>query len=480
MNQLESGQPSQEPLLDHQSAHAQDSPWFSWLSGWLLPLLIPVFLFPFFALFFYAVPALDDFCKATLSFNAVPQKSAIAITWMYYTQWSPRWLTTFVQSLVMSHIDLGRSYGWPLLAVSLSNIAALWYFFKTVFRFSPGSAAQAAGIFYAAYLASLIDPTQQLFFVTVAIEYSLSLSTLLVLVSLLCRAGTSVWYYIAIAVLSFVIPAQHEIAGTFLLAILAGGIIILRIKNLPAAQWHVSFAAALISQIVVMLSPGTALRAAQEHRHLWDLAHLPRWVGHSFYHGIGWLSQPVILLAACCIVVLAQASPSRESTANERPSWLGLIGLFAMIAVCGEIALVEIASGTWIPNRVVAWFQFIFWLLLICIILIGVPELNKIRFSTYTRLGIFCLFAFTLFGSENYRAAISDLRGPARTWWQLNDARLHQPGGVREFAVPTPYPKLTMPQMLAPDSGCWVNQCMANYLHAASVIGKDSSVECLH
>jgi hypothetical protein len=480
MSQSESGQPSQTRPLDHQSVEAQDSPWASSLSIWFLSSLIALFLIPFFALFFYSVPALDDFCKATLSFNAVPQKNAIAVTWLYYSQWSPRWITTFIQSFVMSHLDLGRSYGWLLLAVSLSNIAALWYFFKRVFSFSSGSAAQAAGVFYAAYVASLIDPTQQFFFVTVAIEYSLSLTTLLVLLGLLFRGGTSAWYYIAIAALSLVIPAQHEIAGTFLLAVLAGGLVILIIRKFHAPHWYVAFAAALLSQIVVMLSPGTRLRAAQEHRHMWDLTHLPRWVGHSFYHGIGWLSQPTILLAACCIVVLAQSNRFRSSAANRWPSRPGLIGIFAMIVVCCEIALVEIASGTWIPNRVVAWFQFVFWLLFICILLIGVPELDKVRLSASTRLGIFFLFVFALFSSENYRAAISDLRGPARAWRQLNDARLHEPGGARQFTVITPYPKLAMPQMLAPDSGCWVNQCMANYLHATSVVGKDSSVECLH
>ncbi len=130
MTPFESGQLPQSSLCDQHAVEVPKREWLSLLSRWLLPSLIVLFLVPFFVLFFYAVPALDDFCKATLSFNAVPQKSAFSITWMYYTQWSPRWLTTFIQSIVMSHIDLAKSYGWLLLAVALSNIGALWYFFK--------------------------------------------------------------------------------------------------------------------------------------------------------------------------------------------------------------------------------------------------------------------------------------------------------------------------------------------------------------
>jgi len=465
MTPFESGQLPQSSLCDQHAVEVPKREWLSLLSRWLLPSLIVLFLVPFFVLFFYAVPALDDFCKATLSFNAVPQKSAFSITWMYYTQWSPRWLTTFIQSIVMSHIDLAKSYGWLLLAVALSNIGALWYFFKTVFRLSSAGALQAAGVFYTAYVASLGDPAQQLFWVTGAIEYNLSLSTLLILVSLLYQARAATWYYCAIGILSFAIPAQHEIAGTLLLAVLAGGIIFSKIRRLPALQWYVSFLAAIMSQVIVMLSPGNALRAAQEHRHLWDLAHLPRWVGHSFYHGIGWLSQPAILLAGCCIILLTLDNQSKQVTGIRLPLPLGFVGLFAMFALCCEIALVETASGVWIPNRVVAWFQFVFWLLFICVLLTGVPELQRIRGASPTKLGIIFLFGFTVFGSENFRAAISDLRGPARIWWQLNDSRLHQPGGPSEFCLPTPYPRLAIPQMLTSDSGCWVNRCLANYLH---------------
>jgi hypothetical protein len=450
------------------------------LSRWTIPVVLIVFLAPFVALVFYSVPALDDFCKASLSYNGVPQRSALSITWLYYTQWSPRWVTTFTQSIVMSHVDLARAYGWLLLFVMVANVSALWYFFGTVFHLSRASSLLVAGVFYAAYVASLADPAEELYWFTGAIEYNLSFTTILVLASLLYKARRGVWYYLAIVLLSILIPAQHEIAGVFLFIILSGGIVITRILRLPAVQWYVSFAVAAVSQIIVMRSPGNALRAAQEHRHLWDLAHLTRWVGHSLFHGLGWLSFPSILVAACCILLILQRDRELRPDAGKQPAWLGILGVCGMLAVCAEVALVEVASGVWIPYRVVAWFQFFFWLLFVCVIAIGISELRSVRFTKNTQVGAFVVLALTLFASDNFRSAVSDLRGPAQKWHQASNAKLYQTGDALEFQAPIQYPRMAMHQDLVADSGCWVNKCLANYLHAKSVAVKDSSEECPH
>src|SRR5579863_9607038 len=89
------------------------------VSGFILPVILFVFLAPFMVLTFYSLPATDDFCKATLSFGATPrqQGSILAVTWMYYTQWSSRWLTTLLQSAIMSRFDLVGAYGWLLSMV---------------------------------------------------------------------------------------------------------------------------------------------------------------------------------------------------------------------------------------------------------------------------------------------------------------------------------------------------------------------------
>jgi hypothetical protein len=452
------------------------------VSRFMIPVVLIAFAAPFVALLFYSLPATDDFCKASLSFGAVtpvPQRGVLNVTWLYYTQWSPRWLTTLLQSSVMSHVDLPRAYGWLLLTVILSNLVGLWYFFRTVVRLPQPRALLAAGIFYAAYVASLSDAPQQLYWLTGAIEYSLSFTTLLILFSLLYKASRSLGSYVAIALLSIAIPAEHEIAGTLLCLLLLCWIAMAQIKRTRAPQLYVSLGFAVLSEAVVVFAPGNAIRAAQEHRHMWDIAHLPRWAAHSAYHGLNWLAYPSILIAGCCIILLCQSDTDNSGADRLPPRWLGAAALGAMFIVLFEVAFIEMATGIWLPYRVSTWFEFVFWLLFVFVVFAGIPEIYRTRFSLKTRVGIFTLFAVTLLGSSNFRAAVEDLRGPAQSWWRVDSARLRQHrAGVLEFEGPTHYPNMAYHQNLSANPGCFVNQCMANYLGAQTVVVRNSSEEC--
>jgi hypothetical protein len=442
------------------------------------PLTLIVFAAPLLATVFYSVPATDDFCKATLSFNGVPQSGVLHITWLYYTQWSPRWLTTLLQSFAMSHINLTSGYSWLLLLVIIANLGSLAFFFRTFFRVTRRRSVLIAGVFYAAWVASLPTPGEIIFWLTGAMEYCLSLSTLLILVSLLYRSRRTFWNYLVIGVLAVAIPAQHEIAGMLLCVVLLAGAIIFSARSLPAGQWYFALGMAVVSQAAVMLSPGNAVRSAQEHRHLWDVAHFPMWGAHSFYYGLNWLSYPSLLLAAACILLLSQSESEETDALRTSPRWIGLACVCGMFVILCEFCLVEMASGNWAPNRVVAWFEFVFWIFFTCAVLTGVPELYRVRFAAATKIGVIALFAVTLLGSANYRSALEDLRGPARVWRRIDSDQLNRRAGSVEFQLPVRYPKLSMHQQVTSDPGCWVNTCLANYLHATSVLARDSKEDC--
>ena len=444
----------------------------------VLPVILGTFLVPFLVLLFYSVPAADDFCKATLAYNGVRQPSVMAITWMYYIHWSPRWLTTFLQSLIMSKVNLVQMYGWLLFMVVLTNLASLWYFFLAVVRLKHIKGFLAAVVFYAAWLASLGSPSQQVYWLTGAMEYNLSLSSLLVLVSLLLRSRPAVWYYIAVSLLSIAVSAQHEIAGTFLWVVLLGGTVVSRIKRLPTRQWYLSFSLATVSLATVVMSPGNAARGVQEHRHLWDTGHALGWIAHSFYHGLSWLSAPAILVSACCIGLFSR--PSLEPKAGDKlpRGWICLACLCAMLVILFQSAFIEIATGTWLPPRVAGWLEFVFSLLFVCAAQAGLTELRQLHFSFATRMAVFGLFAISLFSCTNFREAVEDLRGPAETWHRLNVLRLSQRGGSLKFEDPPQYPALGESQRLTRKAGCWENRCLANYLHAESVVMVNSIDEC--
>jgi hypothetical protein len=100
--------------------------------------------------------------------------------------------------------------------------------------------------------------------------------------------------------------------------------------------------------------------------------------------------------------------------------------------------------------------------------------------SVTTKVMVFILFSVILLGSSNFRSAVEDVQGPAQSWWRIESTRLNQRGGILVYDAPTVYPKLAKPQMLGGDTGCWVNQCLANYLHAKAVIVNNSHEECPH
>jgi hypothetical protein len=443
----------------------------------LLPSVLVTFLTPFVILLFYSLPATDDYCKAALSYDAVRQPGVLAITWMYYMKWTPRTLTVLLQSLAMSRVSLITGYGWLLLAVIALNLAALWFFFRTVFRLTRKTSLLAAVTFYAAWVASITQPVEAIYWLTDATEYNLSLSALLVLVSLLYRPRHTTWYFVAVAALSLSIPAMHELAGTFLCIILLAGAAVALWRRVSAPQVYLSLGLAGLSQIIMLLAPGIAVRAAREHRHLWDIAHFPRWTAHAFYHGVNWVGYPAVLLAACCIWLLLQ-SERRRDAGSPPPRWFVVAGLCGMFFLLCEVALIETATGTWLPPYVITWFEFVFWLLFVCVVLGSSAEVSQTAFSPSTQVGVFVLLSVLLLGSSNFRAAVQDLRGSARSWWRMDSSRLQQRGTALVFRAPVRYPNLAMHQHLTADPGCWVNRCMATYLGAETVVVRDSTETC--
>ena len=436
-----------------------------------------IFFLPFLALLFYAIPAIDDFCKAALSYDAVRQSGVLSVTWMHYMKWTPRPLTVFLQSLSMSKVSLVYGYGWLLLGVMVVDVAALCYFFRQIFGLTTGRSLLAALIFYAAYVASITQPAEMLYWLTGATEYNLSLAALLVLVSLLYRPTGTFRYYLGVALLSLAIPAMHEIAGTLLCAILLVAVAVSRFKRSRAPHLYLSLGLTGLSQTAMMLAPGIAVRAAREHRQLWDVSHAAKWFAHAFYHGLNWLAYPAVLVGALCIALLVQEQRNGGDSVQP-PRWFGPACLLCMFLVMCEAALVEIATSTWLPPYVFPWFQFVFWLLMVCVLIGCVPEVSRVSISPGTKIGVFVLFSLLLLGSSNFRAAVEDLRGPARSWWRMNAARLQEHGSSLEFRQPGISPKLLMHQHLTADAGCWTNRCMATYLGAKTVVVKDSTESC--
>jgi hypothetical protein len=342
-------------------------------------------------------------------------------------------------------------------------------------------------------MAGMTFPVEALFWLNGAAMYYLPLSALLVLVSLLHRFRGATWHYLVVAFLSFAIPALHEIAGTLLCAIALAGLICTRLKKAPSSHWAVALAASTLGMALFILSPGNAERAAHEHRHSWDFAHAPYWIGHSFYHGLTWLSTPALLAAAFYISLVSSRQEGKEAAKGRPPEWLGPASLCFMLFTLFECTLVEIAGGMHLYTRLVDWFQFVFWLLFVCAALTGMRRIRA-AFPAATKRGAFILVAAILLGSAIFRSVFEDLHGPALSWRRsYAQLDLHGParpwrssyatqfgmhGRALTLPAVTQFPRMAMHQGFDEDQKCWTNRCAAIYLGAKSVAVPGSLEQC--
>jgi hypothetical protein len=448
------------------------------LSRTLIPFALLIFFAPFVGLMFCASLSSDDFAKATLAtpgYVCARQVSFFSAAWPEYTNGSGRWLANLVESAAMTKFNLTASYGWLLLLVMVTNIVALSYFLRNLFQVPRINALFAAGVVYAAWLASFSSPGENIFWVTGAIEYQLSITTLLLIAGVLCKFRQTIYTYIALGVLAIAVPAQHEIAGVFLLACLLGGLIAAQFLKIPIRPWLLSLGLCGISLAAIMLSPGMAIKMAGGHSARGYAAQIVPHARRAIELGVEWVLNPSLLLGVLCIPLLLWGGKDAKDEYRP-PRWLALLGIGAICVLLGEFANAEMRSG--LPGfypRVIGWFQFVFCVLLGTVISTGAPEISKIRFSTPSKVGLFALFALSLLASGNFHQAEKDLRGPARSWHRGNVIRLAQSGNQLLLDPLPAKPKMFDETGLSKNTGCWVNQCLAIYLKANEVSLKGPS-----
>jgi len=449
---------------------------FQLFSESLLTVGVVLFAAPFIALLFYSSMNSDDFAKAALAFFSVRQPGVLHITWLYYAYSSGRWLTTILQSFVMSKVNMITYYGWLLLVIMLSNIAALAYFFVSFLRVSRARALLAAGLFYAVWLSNAATPIEGVFWLTEAFEYQVSLTAILILAGLLCKQKQTLWSYLGIAALAICIPGLHELAGVFVCVCLVAGVIALQLQKLGGRQWWLALGLATLSLAAVMLCPGKALEFATGHNTPWTFGHVFFYAKRTTQHGIDWILNPAVLLYGFCTSFLLRPRDDlSEGREFAPPRWLALVGLVVMTVLLAEFAGSEMASGYGaFPPRTVGWFQFIFWLLMVCVMHTGLPEITRVRLSPVSQTALSMLLVVSLLGSGNFHLAVTDWRGPARPYLESSVARLRERGDSLQFGPLPRRPALFRQSFLsASDPKCWVNEVMALYLGAKSVVVTD-------
>ena len=444
----------------------------------ILALGVLLFLSPFIGLMFYATPNSDDYAKASLLYPGLIQpagRTIFGMAWEYYTRASGRWLTTIIQGIAMSKVNLPSVYGWLLLFVMLSNIAGLAYFFSKVLAVSRARALLIGAVFYAIWLSITPFPVEGVFWATEAFEYQFTFSTILLLVGLLTQKRKTSWTYVGLAILAAAIPGQNEVAGAFAVTALLAGWAVARAMQRDARPWLFCFVWAALSLAAIVFSPGVASKFGSGHQVPLTFAYLRPFLGRALRYGLNWAASPqVLLLMTCAVLLLPRPTGLNASLlATPRFRWLALLGVAGMSFLLLEFAGAELASGyTAFGPRAIGWFQFVFWLFLGFVMIVGIPELTQVELSPISKIGVSAILILILLTSTNSRLSRQDLRGPAAQWWASNTARLKQRGRALQFDPLPPKPALFDDTFLSQNANCWVNRAMANYLGADTVVTK--------
>src|SRR5262249_29149649 len=145
--------------------------------------------------------------------------------------------------------------------------------------------------------------------------------------------------------LSIAAPAQHEIAGAFLVMCLLGGWVVSRALRLSQRLWLLALASAAVSFAAIMPSPAMAWTLSLSHGHVaagFVRAMRPH-IKHALEHDLALVLNPAVILAAISIPMLPLRSENNKTDANY-PKWLTLVGVGTLALLSIEYAGIEMAS----------------------------------------------------------------------------------------------------------------------------------------
>ena len=228
----------------------------------------------------WTLPTQGDFCRASYCFvlprflreqRGVTEYIASGIiqyTSIVYSNWSGRWAGVGIETLLLSKTPQPFAYPWLILTLLATQFLILYF---AVHEFIAGfrGALYLSAVIASVYWAVMPSATQGIFWILGIVESQLPLTLVLLLFAfVLSRRPTdtnpsNILVTIAAAVLGFLTPAFHELAGGILL--LALSIITVAAfvsKSSLRMLWLIVWTASALGFLVVFVAPGNAIRMA--------------------------------------------------------------------------------------------------------------------------------------------------------------------------------------------------------------------------
>ena len=410
----------------------------------------------------------------------------VNLTALTYLNWSGRWAGVGIEVAMLSTMPLPSAYPWLVFALivvqCLLLYAAIWLFVGNI-RLALFFSAVIACV----YWATMSSPEQGLFWIPGAVESQLPLTLVSLMFALVLsrrivntkRSGRLT--AIAAAVLAFVIPAFHELAGTvlvFSLSVITASAWLS--KSDDRKTWLIVFTTSALGFLVVFFAPGNSARISavpnrgnylETVKGSWEVVH---------HYVVPWFLDFRHWLLASLIWLDPGVASLRKKFSGL--SSFGKISGFLLIWI--SLILIAIGAAIWNlakepPARTMNLIYGMFligWLGLAFVLTRPHP-----RFSLHPALRtmalsiILILLSALIATSHNTVMSIADVaRGRAQSWdAELNRRVVMLKAADRNTDVIVP-PIQSRPESLAgnditSDPNHWSNRCLAKYYGAKSV-----------
>jgi Family of unknown function (DUF6056) len=437
------------------------------ISRSILSLAIGLAAAAFLSLFPFTSPIADDYCRGAWGSS----KNIFGLVIWEYRIWSGRWLSTLLHYLILPHINLSWMYGLVLAFFALAQIYSARIFIRTVLG-ATSRLSWALGVGgYIVWITSGPTISQNLYWLTGAIEYQFAFIAMLLLFSLLCQDHTSRLIAVFPVALSLLIPALNELAGATLisvLVILCGVLILERVGS--RRIWLACLVAALISLSIVVASPGNKIRKAHDFPEGWQAAGVLPAAKSIIFTRVEWALNPVLFSATALWVLLPSVKRLRPAWTQIKPMYLFVVPVLIFSAwFAVDFALAWLTSGS-PPLRVETWNHMVWSILWFLAVFAWTHNgAEKQPTATLSQTIFALMLSISILFAQNTKDAVSDLLKRAPAWHRAQLRRLHTTEKIALVPILPESPRSFFDEDITNDPEHWRNRCLADYLNIESI-----------
>jgi hypothetical protein len=458
-----------------------------------------------FLLVIRTVPIADDLCRASLFENSyyvgppfmhwagphfLQRPGIFQYTGLTYLNWSGRWASTGVETLLLSTTPLPGAYPW-LLFMLIAIRCLLLYLTIRLLVADARHTLYLSAVIASVCWATMPSPRDGVFWITGTVENQVPLTLGALLFALVVSQRPTAAKQstrlstIAASVMGFVISAFHELAGGVLVLALSAITATAFVSKSPRRKvWLTVWSTSALGFLVVFAAPGNFNRAATE---------LPAVPYRGNYLIVIKASLEAIrsyVLPWCLdfkhwlLAVLLWFDPQVASLRNRLSGWSSFGAAIGFLVVWIFLIMIAIAAAAWnvgqLPaGRTMNLIYGIFltgWIVLAFLVARPHPvfAFHPVHRAVTLSAALVLLAALVATSDNTYQNMGYIVRGSARAWDAelIHSYMLVKSAGRNADVI---LPRLSERAVsysqngIRQDPNFWANRCLSQYFGVASV-----------